>query len=83
MFCITYTYKVSNSVRILLWATLYCIIVVRPYVRVIQSGTKINGHVVEIFINEISLNTAYLCKNESINFNYLLNNLCTLRIYNK
>lgn len=46
----------------------------------IQSGTKISGWTVEIAINKVSINTAYLYKDASINFDYLLNNLCIIVI---
>lgn len=35
----------------------------------------------EIDINEVTLNSAYLGKTVNINFSYWLNNLCTIRIY--
>lgn len=50
--------------------------------RIVQFGVKISGQIVEMDMNEVSLNMARLYKN--INFNYyLLNNLHTVRIFNK
>lgn len=43
-------------------------------------GVKINGQIVVIDINEISLNVTCLHKNLNNNFNCLLNNLGTIRI---
>lgn len=40
-----------------------------------MKGTKINGHVIEVGINEVSSNMACLYKNVSINFDFSLNNL--------
>lgn len=46
---------------------------------VTQSETKIQ--VAGTDIDEVSLSLAYLRKNMNVNFSYLKNNLCTVRIY--
>lgn len=46
-----------------------------------QLRTEINEQVVEIDINEVSLNTAsFLHRNVNFNFNYVINNLYTVII---
>lgn len=42
---------------------------------------NVSEQVVKIGINEVSLHTPCLYKNINNNYSYLLNNLCSIRIY--
>lgn len=42
---------------------------------------NVSGQVVKIGINEVSLQAPYLYKNINNNYSFLLNSLCSIRIY--